>query len=128
MIRRPPRSTRTDTLFPYTTLFRSPRGAAHARIERRLDHPAQPRMSMNESLLPDQAKMILPRRMPDQRDIAGAHRIIGADKISDRKRTLDPLQTPAAQRTIRWPHQPPSRRRIGRPDQPDAVQPRHPIG
>src|SRR3546814_6244555 len=27
MIRRPPRSTRTDTLFPYTTLFRS--GRAH---------------------------------------------------------------------------------------------------
>src|SRR3546814_3942683 len=30
MIRRPPRSTRTDTLFPYTTLFRS---AAVARLE-----------------------------------------------------------------------------------------------
>src|SRR3546814_7665479 len=29
MIRRPPRSTRTDTLFPYTTLFRSP--VDHAR-------------------------------------------------------------------------------------------------
>src|SRR3546814_14721555 len=28
MIRRPPRSTRTDTLFPYTTLFRSSREAA----------------------------------------------------------------------------------------------------
>src|SRR3546814_21178243 len=29
-IRRPPRSTRTDTLFPYTTLFRSPEpGAAN---------------------------------------------------------------------------------------------------
>src|SRR3546814_1276744 len=28
MIRRPPRSTRTDTLFPYTTLFRS--GILHA--------------------------------------------------------------------------------------------------
>src|SRR3546814_3467808 len=27
MIRRPPRSTRTDTLFPYTTLFRSLLGA-----------------------------------------------------------------------------------------------------
>src|SRR3546814_5441961 len=27
MIRRPPRSTRTDTLFPYTTLFRSSPGA-----------------------------------------------------------------------------------------------------
>src|SRR3546814_14449894 len=29
MIRRPPRSKRTDTLFPYTTLFRS--GAAHGK-------------------------------------------------------------------------------------------------
>src|SRR3546814_3036073 len=29
MIRRPPRSTRTDTLFPYTTLFRSPRLRHH---------------------------------------------------------------------------------------------------
>src|SRR3546814_6322825 len=28
MIRRPPRSTRTDTLFPYTTLFRSPNAAS----------------------------------------------------------------------------------------------------
>src|SRR3546814_18312160 len=28
MIRRPPRSTRTDTLFPYTTLFRSEDGPA----------------------------------------------------------------------------------------------------
>src|SRR3546814_3557112 len=28
MIRRPPRSTRTDTLFPYTTLFRSKGGHA----------------------------------------------------------------------------------------------------
>src|SRR3546814_2845990 len=28
MIRRPPRSTRTDTLFPYTTLFRSQVGQA----------------------------------------------------------------------------------------------------
>src|SRR3546814_2800830 len=28
MIRRPPRTTRTDTLFPYTTLFRS--GSGHA--------------------------------------------------------------------------------------------------
>src|SRR3546814_986213 len=29
MRRRPPRSTRTDTLFPYTTLFRSPRVLEH---------------------------------------------------------------------------------------------------
>src|SRR3546814_9873450 len=31
MIRRPPRSTRTDTLFPYTTLFRSPADEAKTR-------------------------------------------------------------------------------------------------
>src|SRR3546814_11651846 len=30
MIRRPPRSTRTDTLFPYTTLFRSDAAGDHA--------------------------------------------------------------------------------------------------
>src|SRR3546814_5120612 len=30
MIRRPPRSTRTDTLFPYTTLFRSAGGGVEA--------------------------------------------------------------------------------------------------
>src|SRR3546814_16919017 len=32
MIRRPPRSTRTDTLFPYTTLFRSMTAEARPRI------------------------------------------------------------------------------------------------
>src|SRR3546814_16272514 len=31
MIRRPPRSTRTDTLFPYTTLFRSNRDVGQLR-------------------------------------------------------------------------------------------------
>src|SRR3546814_21202686 len=38
MIRRPPRSTRTDTLFPYTTLFRSVHWLQHG-LERmvRLD-------------------------------------------------------------------------------------------
>src|SRR3546814_20245556 len=46
MIRRPPRSTRTDTLFPYTTLFRSHfHGAPHPHqpredlIVRRAHHP-----------------------------------------------------------------------------------------
>src|SRR3546814_477025 len=34
MIRRPPRSTRTDTLFPYTTLFRSPHDVARRHVEK----------------------------------------------------------------------------------------------
>src|SRR3546814_13434322 len=33
MIRRPPRSTRTDTLFPYTTLFRSHLQANHYEVD-----------------------------------------------------------------------------------------------
>src|SRR3546814_4383958 len=42
MIRRPPRSTRTDTLFPYTTLFRSARGDADGRApDRSLARQAQ---------------------------------------------------------------------------------------
>src|SRR3546814_11050365 len=32
MLRRPPRATRTDTLFPYTTLFRSKAGVVHSEI------------------------------------------------------------------------------------------------
>src|SRR3546814_8735438 len=59
MIRRPPRSTRTDTLFPYTTLFRShklgsnespgtesqisrrPSGIRRRARDRERQHPAQ---------------------------------------------------------------------------------------
>src|SRR3546814_15305988 len=36
MIRRPPRSTRTDTLFPYTTLFRS-RREVHLHVTGRIE-------------------------------------------------------------------------------------------
>src|SRR3546814_4486736 len=41
MIRRPPRSTRTDTLFPYTTLFRS-FGVAQPIMQPRRRHRALP--------------------------------------------------------------------------------------
>src|SRR3546814_13563802 len=37
MIRRPPRSTRTDTLFPYTTLFRSGAVPASASVQLMLE-------------------------------------------------------------------------------------------
>src|SRR3546814_2630946 len=51
MQRRPPRSTRTDTLFPYTTRFRSPRAGATRRRKagsgrQRIagGHPARPQV------------------------------------------------------------------------------------
>src|SRR3546814_2972783 len=40
MIRRPPRSTRTDTLFPYTTLFRSPQPLERLRARHFVDEVA----------------------------------------------------------------------------------------
>src|SRR3546814_3931954 len=63
MIRRPPRSTRTDTLFPYTTLFRSHGAARH--------HPAgaqQMKLASTRNLLTpgEQAVLDLIRDNPDQ--------------------------------------------------------------
>src|SRR3546814_5319995 len=59
MIRRPPRSTRTDTLFPYTTLFRSAfpaqraaRVAIHAR-GRREEHLQRTRIGDPDAPLTD---------------------------------------------------------------------------
>src|SRR3546814_15329075 len=43
MIRRPPRSTRTDTLFPYTTLFRAGEDAGlDPRVAAGVEHRAPP--------------------------------------------------------------------------------------
>src|SRR3546814_12528495 len=54
MIRRPPRSTRTDTLFPYTTLFRSEfldrQAAMHTQILNE-DLPVLNNMRFDELLL-----------------------------------------------------------------------------
>src|SRR3546814_7006823 len=41
MSRRPPRSTRTDTLFPYTTLFRSEPGIGHGGSDQRVGQVEQ---------------------------------------------------------------------------------------
>src|SRR3546814_5443733 len=63
MIRRPPRSTRTDTLFPYTTLFRSPRLNAtcvRARSTRSASRSALLRVA--SLARPTPAKSILPFR------------------------------------------------------------------
>src|SRR3546814_13685615 len=56
MLRRPPRSTRTDTLFPYTTLFRSNRATEallHGRfIRQRADQPLAARPQQNRAAEP----------------------------------------------------------------------------
>src|SRR3546814_4535972 len=46
MIRRPPRSTRTDTLFPYTTLFRS-RDVVLGKLKPLLEDAMRPKVGQN---------------------------------------------------------------------------------
>src|SRR3546814_20532416 len=53
MIRRPPRSTRTDTLFPYTTLFRSPGRPRYGQHEQRPDFGSAPGGELVAGRLPD---------------------------------------------------------------------------
>src|SRR3546814_12965349 len=68
MIRRPPRSTRTDTLFPYTTLFRSPGDAkAAAGGARDLAQCVEPRRVRGEG-----GDDHPPLRRADRRDETGA--------------------------------------------------------
>src|SRR3546814_6683266 len=84
MIRRPPRSTRTDTLFPYTTLFRShqardPRRQPGRDRHRRLyDHargeppmrPCLPAIERRQAERQRNGVVIRPPRRPDLHDEA----------------------------------------------------------
>src|SRR3546814_3693181 len=78
MIRRPPRSTRTDTLFPYTTLFRSRSGADcvswhfHLPTARDLAH-SQPKRCAS----------------PTKPEIKAAHQQYDGNQVED---TLDNLE------------------------------------
>src|SRR3546814_3724260 len=85
MIRQPPRATRTDTLFPYTTLFRSiaERGDGRARAHRRnglieIDHDADG----NADRRPAQRKAERARVAPDLGLAVGGHhdRAAGVDR------------------------------------------------
>src|SRR3546814_8641262 len=74
MIRRPPRSTRTDTLFPYTTLFRSEESNDERAYPDWADQPATPAADRRHGLSPvyarDAAWLFTRRRAV--RDLAGA--------------------------------------------------------
>src|SRR3546814_6985179 len=61
MLRRPPRSTRTDTPFPYTTLFRSPDRRERAlALLARLDSQAPAKVANRlDRLSPDFTELIL---------------------------------------------------------------------
>src|SRR3546814_7988514 len=68
MIRRPPRSTRTDTLFPYTTLFRSSAtgnlgGGWRCRFQRRDDKAAFVKPDLGQLALSGADRHLFDRRV-----------------------------------------------------------------
>src|SRR3546814_11411298 len=71
MIRRPPISTRTDTLFPYTTLFRSPRTGSDRWAAPTASAPRSPRTARESSpLYPRRRARRAPVSSPDRRSAA----------------------------------------------------------
>src|SRR3546814_1155436 len=74
MIRLPPRSTRTDTLFPYTTLFRSGRyPLPHCRFSfLRVNEPYLSHLMLDISLIQPLATCQLLRHMPEKKNMLHA--------------------------------------------------------
>src|SRR3546814_6777411 len=67
MIRRPPRSTRTDTLFPYTTLFRSAVAVGRgADLDRTRAHG--PRGALGRLAVPRTLRAVDPQPQPEHVD------------------------------------------------------------
>src|SRR3546814_4564507 len=79
MIRRPPRSTRTDTLFPYTTLFRSVRSWLKDTLAKIADQWDDWRRQQNVESDDEQTKLALETwyaSLGEQRDVKLAKKLI----------------------------------------------------
>src|SRR3546814_14974372 len=90
MIRRPPRSTRTDTLFPYTTLFRSTLRQRHAsatgrtlRLAYRAKGGARREVTISDSSIATLVRRVqdLPGQNHLQYEDAGEVRTVSSDEI-----------------------------------------------
>src|SRR3546814_20978969 len=89
MIRRPPRSTPTDTLFPYTTLFRSPEGqsggglprfrGAATRREAAWGVKSRGRQGRGRCVRAEPAR---PRPTPERRQCSSEERRVGKECVS----------------------------------------------
>src|SRR3546814_20682773 len=66
MIRRPPRSTRTDTLFPYTTPVRSPQSVAHP--QKHVHSADRPGVNLADVVADFTARRALLQPLPHARD------------------------------------------------------------
>src|SRR3546814_15417454 len=114
MRRRPPRSTRTDTLFPYTTLFRSPRvpalpfgGGLAQRRPAVVAHRDRDRQAENRRRV---IGLFEPARAGPQRQVGNALRAreanagVGASEVGIGRRHPDRA------RSVYWPERSEERR------------------
>src|SRR3546814_18688010 len=92
MIRRPPRSTRTDTLFPYTTLFRS------ARLE--------PAIGVHPELIRPQVPLCEPHQRDHLRLVRHARRVdvvyprLDPGRIAIAGHAFEPFHLSSAERRV----------------------------
>src|SRR3546814_10635321 len=108
MIRRPPRSTRTDTLFPYTTLFRSPmvevlRGLLCDDPEERWRHDdlqlwlSGRHLSPKQALLPPKAARLFPFEGEEYNNASALSYAMGRNWTA----ALQEIKSPELERWIR---------------------------
>src|SRR3546814_15723683 len=105
MIRRPPRSTRTDTLFPYTTLFRSRKTAIGPdQTQQILDRRAAGRVAVDEWQRAGAAAQRLVVPADAGAVVAGFQAVIEADDAAGERRGRRAAPDPFARlgRASRW--------------------------
>src|SRR3546814_3043194 len=101
MIRRPPRSTRTDTLFPYTTLFRSERAAGSDNdgcfphwSGHHVEKAGNDHIALAEQCVPEF------RRVPDQRRIVRIIDITAGENLVAVSRRVEVVDRGAARHAM----------------------------
>src|SRR3546814_13391799 len=87
MIRRPPRSTRTDTRFPYTTLFRS-RNAVEDLLHERAKDVAASTLGRDRTAINSLLAYAVKRGLLTENPLAGVDHVEIDDDASERVRWL----------------------------------------
>src|SRR3546814_20548979 len=91
MIRRPPRSTRTDTLFPYTTLFRSTLPSEKELLEKTAPMDPQNAVKASQHMRAELGKALAPLWLDIYRNHTDQDEAYQPDPLSSGRRSLKNL-------------------------------------